>query len=162
MDRWEYLLTRQYKIRHYICEYYLKDVIGVIDVGAYKHTIDWDNVIAIDPLGSMEKSYHGTVAEWVKEPYFFNIEDCGVVALGLEIEGSDESEWNAFVSLAEKCKVLILEHSIDHIPSVEQVEMIMSLVNKQLITVMHFEICDVETPGFTPHNKRRLIVLERK
>ena len=36
MDRWEYLISKEYMIRHHICEYYLSDVDTVIDVGAYK------------------------------------------------------------------------------------------------------------------------------
>lgn len=161
MDRWEYLVSKEYRLRHHICEYFLDNVDGVIDVGAYKYTLPWDNVVAIDPLKTMEDSFHGTIREWIEQPYYFDITNCGVMALGLEIEGG-EDEWNAFSNIVEYSKIAIIEHSIDHSPSVYQFNKIMLSTNKKIITTIELEFCDMQTPGFVPHKKRKLTVLERK
>lgn len=164
MDRWEYLVTKEYLLRHHIAEYFLSDVDFTIDVGAYKRTLYGAypyNVIAIDPLKTMVDSYHGTVAEWFTEYSDILNDNYGVMALGLEIEG-EEKEWNAFISLIEGSRIAILEHSIEHEPSIAQFNQIMSTTKKELITLMDIEFCNVQTSGFVPHKKRRLVVLERK
>ena len=161
MDRWEYLVTKEYKLRHYISKYFLDDVDAIIDVGAYKTRIDWDNVIAIDPLMTMDDSYHGTVSQWVKEPFYFKIENCGVMALGLEIEG-DENEWNTFIALMEECKTAIIEFSKDHQPSVQQAQYILDNTSKEIKMEIDIAFPEVETAGFKPHANRKLIILKRK
>ena len=161
MDRWEYLISKEYKIRHHICEYYFQDVDSIIDVGAYKYSIPWKNVIAIDPLCSIDdNSFHGTVSQWLKEPFYGMLENCGVMALGLEIEG-DIDEWKSFISLIEASKIAIIEHSIEHEPSVKQFNEIMKITKKRLTSVINLEFCQVDTPCFIPHSKRKLIILER-
>jgi hypothetical protein len=164
MDRWEYLVSKEYRLRHHICEYYLDYNLNfIIDIGAYKNTLksnDW--IIPIDPLKSIPDSYHGSVAEWVNEHNdLLKDDNYGVMALGLEIEG-DENQWNSFYSLIEGSKVAIIEHSIEHEPSVKQFNLVMETTSKKLVTLMDFEFCDMQTPGFVPHKKRRLAVLERK
>lgn len=164
MDRWEYLVTKEYMLRHHICEYYLDHNLDfVLDIGAYKNTIksnDW--IIPIDPLKTIPDSYHGTVAEWVNEHGdLLKNNNYGVMALGLEIEGENESEWNAFSQLIEGAKTAIIEHSIEHMPSVWQFDEIMATTKKKLVTLVSFEFCNVPTPGFVNHSKRRLAVLER-
>lgn len=161
MDRWEYLISKEYKLRHHICEYYLNNVDAIIDIGAYKYTLPWSNVFAIDPLASIDGSFHGTVSEWMQQPFCFSLNNCGVMALGLEITGGEE-EWKAFQYLIESSKIAIIEHSVEHTPSVWQFEEIMRTTKKNLITLIDFELCHVETPGFIPHSKRRLVVLEKK
>ena len=164
MDRWEYLVSKEYKLRHHICEYYLDHTLDfVIDIGAYKASIksnDW--VIPIDPLKTITGSYHGTVKEWVSEHSdLLNNNNYGVMALGLEIEG-DESEWNSFLTLVRGAKIVIIEHSIEHGPSILQFSEIIGTTDKKITTTMDFEFCDMQTPGFVPHTKRRLAILERK
>lgn len=164
MDRWEYLVTKEYMLRHHICEYYLDHTLDfVIDIGAYKKTIksnDW--IIPIDPLKSIADSYHGTVAQWVGEHGdILKNHNYGVMALGLEIEGEDDSEWNSLLFLIEDSKTAIIEHSIEHEPSVYQFNTIMKTTYKRLTTLIDFEFCTVPTPGFINHTKRRLAVLER-
>jgi hypothetical protein len=163
MDRWEYLISKEYMIRHHICEYYFGDVDTVIDVGAYKQSlINVKRVVQIDPLGSMPESFHGTVKEWCnKQGEFFDISECGVMALGLEIEG-DDGEWNCFSSLVEQSKVAIIEHSVTHAPSVLQFNKILDTTEKRVTTMIDFEFCDMQTEGFIPHGKRKLAILERK
>lgn len=165
MNRWEYLISKEYRLRHHICEYYLDYTLEfVIDIGAYKETIssnDW--VIPIDPLKTIKDSYHGTVAQWANEHGDLLIkENYGVMALGLEIEGEDHKEWEAFSRIIDGAKVAIIEHSIEHAPSVQQFNMIMQTTNKRVTTLINFDFCDIDTPGFVPHTKRQLAVLERK
>jgi hypothetical protein len=150
-------------IRHHICEYYFGDVDTVIDVGAYKQSlINVKRVVQIDPLGSMTESFHGTVKEWCnKQGEFFDISECGVMALGLEIEG-DDGEWNCFSSLVKQSKVAIIEHSVTHAPSVLQFNKILDTTEKRVTTMIDFEFCDMQTEGFIPHGKRKLAILERK
>lgn len=164
MDRWEYLVTKEYKLRHHICEYFLDHTLDfVIDVGAYKATIesnDW--VIPIDPLKSMPDSYHGTIKEWVNEHSdLLNKENYGVMALGLEIEG-EESEWNSFLNLIESCKTAIIEFSKDHQPSVQQAQYILDNTSKEIMMEIDIAFPNVETVGFKPHANRKLIILKRK
>lgn len=164
MDRWEYLVSKEYKLRHHICEYFLDhDLNFVIDIGAYKTTIssnDW--VIPIDPLRSIPNSYHGSVAEWLSEHGdLLKDDNYGVMALGLEIEG-DEKEWNAFYKIIDNSKIAIIEHSIEHHPSVYQFNKTMGLTSKKIITKIDFEFCDIHTSGFVPHKKRKLVVLGKK
>lgn len=166
MDRWEYLISYEYKSRHHIAEYYLNNLDFVIDVGVYKMTIGGAypyNVIPIDPLKTMFDSYHGTVAEWLHEhgDLLQNNTNFGVLALGLEIEGGDK-EFAAFKTLVDKSKILILEHSIEHEPSVNQVNEILSYTNKDIVVSMQLEFNKLETPGFPQHLKRRMIVLQTK
>ena len=164
MDRWEYLVSKEYKLRHHICEYYLDHGLDfVIDIGAYKSSIqsnDW--VIPIDPLKTIPDSYHGTVKQWMNENSdLLDNKTYGVMALGLEIEG-DEYEWDSFISLVEKSKVAIIEHSITHLPSVTQFNKVLENTNKRITTLIDFEFCDIQTAGFVPHAKRKLAILERK
>lgn len=161
MDRWEYLVTKEYKLRHHICKYYFDNMDYIIDIGAYKHTIDGSNVIAIDPLKSISNSYHDSVGQWLYEHGDLLTDNCGVMALGLEIEG-EESEWDAFTTLIDRSRIAIIEHSVEHEPSIQQFGKIMSTTKKELITLMEFEFCSTESPGFRPHTRRRLVVLERK
>jgi hypothetical protein len=161
MDRWEYLVSKEYKLRHHICKYFLTDMDLTIDVGAYKYTIEDLNIIPIDPLKSMGDSYHGTVYEWYKEYADMLNENFGVMALGLEIEG-DKNEWNCFFDLIERSKIAIIEHSIEHEPSVIQFNKIINSTTKELVAIVEFEFRNVDTPGFVPHSKRKLVILERK
>ena len=162
MDRWEYLISKEYRLRHHIAEYFFDGVEHIIDVGAYKFTIGGAypyNVIPIDPLQTMFESYHGTVAQWVNEYGDLLTDNFGVMALGLEIEGGDD-EWCAFETLVEKSKVAIIEHSIDHEPSVNQINKILSSTNKTVTVSIQLEFSKFETPGFPHHPKRQMFVLQ--
>lgn len=163
MDRWEYLVSREYMIRHHICEYYFGDVATVIDVGAYKRSLNnVRSIVQIDPLATMPHSFHGTVKEWCdKQNGAFDIAECGVMALGLEIEG-EGGEWSCFLDLIEQSKVAIIEHSVEHKPSVVQFNSIIDTTSKRVTSVIEFEFCSIETHGFASHPKRKLAVLERQ
>lgn len=162
MDRWEYLISKEYLLRHHIAEYFLSDVSFIIDVGAYKRTIGGAypyNVIPIDPLKTMVDSYHGTVSAWVNEHGDLLDDNFGVMALGLEIEG-EKDEWDSFFKIVEESKITIIEHSIEHQPSVDQFELIMKNTKKTLVASIDMKFCHVDTPGFIPHSTRRLVVLQ--
>lgn len=164
MEKWEYLVSQEYKLRHHICEYFLGgDLDAIIDVGAYKNTIKTDNkLIAIDPLKSILGAFHGSVQDWFNSDVGdLKLTNCGIMAMGLEIEGG-ESEWACFKAMVDSAKVVIIEHSIDHEPSVLQADAILETTDKRVTVAIHFAFCDLDLPGFVPHSKRRLIVLERK
>jgi hypothetical protein len=164
MDRWEYLVSKEYMLRHHICEYFFGDDLdAVIDVGAYKNTIKTHNrLIAIDPLKSIPGAFHGSVQDWFEGGVGdLKLTNCGIMAMGLEIEGG-ESEWACFKAMVDSARVVIIEHSIEHVMSVLQANDILESTDKKVTVTINFEFCDLDLPGFVPHTKRRLIVLERK
>ena len=163
MDRWEYLLTKEYRIRQHICEYFVGDLQYVLDVGVYKTTLYGAypyGVVPIDPLKTMVDSYHGTVAEWLDEHGDLLNVDYGVIGLGLDIEGG-KKEFDAFFSLRQGAKIAIIEFSKDHQPSVEQANYILEHINKPIKMEMDIKFPDVESSGFKPHANRKLIIFER-
>jgi hypothetical protein len=135
----------------------------VIDVGAYKNTIKTHNrLIAIDPLKSITGAFHGSVQDWFEGGVGdLKLTNCGIMAMGLEIEG-EEPEWACFKAMVDSARVVIIEHSVEHEPSVLQASAILESTDKKVTVAMDFEFCDLDLPGFVPHTKRRLVVLERK
>jgi hypothetical protein len=64
--------------------------------------------------------------------------------------------------MVDSARVVIIEHSVEHEPSVLQASAILESTDKKVTVAMDFEFCDLDLPGFVPHTKRRLVVLERK
>lgn len=162
-DKWEYLITKEYKLRQHICEYFVSHLNLILDVGAYKTSLfhsGHPGIIPIDPLKTMVESYHGTVGDWVKEHGDLLYQDYAVIGLGLEIEG-DEDEFYTFFNLVEGSKIAIIEFSKDHQPSVQQVSYILKHSSKSIKMEMDIQFPNVEVSGFKPHANRKLIILER-
>lgn len=158
MNRWEYLVTKEFQLRQYVCEYYFDDAEYIIDVGAYRKTFNRKNVIAIDPLETMEDSFHGSLKQWYDSNELPS--DYVVVVMGLHIEGDDE-ELNTLIDLIKKSKRAIIEYPIDHQPSVDQFNFIIQQTNFKCGTVVDFSFPEMETLGFKPFLNRKLTILER-
>lgn len=158
MNRWEYLVSKEFQLRQYICEYYLDDIDYVFDIGAYRKTFNREGIIAIDPLETMPDSFHGTLNEWCLKNNIPN--NFAVIVMGLHIEG-DDTEMQALIDLIKKAKVVIIEYPIYHQPSVDQFDRILNECNLKANTIVDLTLPDPKTEGFTPYLNRKLIVLER-
>ena len=159
MDRWEYLVSKEFQLRQYICEYYLDNVDYVFDIGAYRKTFNRKGVIAIDPLKTMDDSFHGTLKEWCLQnsiPSNFS-----VIVMGLHFEG-DEDEIQYLIDLIKQAEVVVIEYPIEHQPSVNQFMHIVKECSLKPNTTVDLTFPEVQTPGFAPYVKRKLVVLERE
>jgi hypothetical protein len=159
MNRWEYLVSKEFQLRQYICEYYLDDVDYVFDIGAYKKTFSREGVIALDPLKTMPDSFHGTLSEWCLGNDIPN--NFAVVVMGLHIEG-DDVEMQTLINLIKKANVVLIEYPINHKPSVDQFDRILEECNLKSNTIVDLTFPDPQTEGYVPYLNRRLTVLERK
>lgn len=160
MNRWEYLTTKEFSIRHHIAEYFIKDCDMAIDVGSYKKTLNFSgNLYSIDPLKTIDDSFHGTISEWYAINYNNLTNNYGVVCLGLDINGS-QKEFEILYELIKKSKVTVIEFAIEYIESINQFKAIQETVsNKKISHKFDVEYPMIKTEGFKPFTKRRLIVL---
>lgn len=161
MDRWEYLITEEYSVRHHIAEYYLRDLPFVIDIGAYKKSIKTKGRVAIiDPLCTISKSYHGTIKAWKDANPIPDDQEFGIMFLGLEINGGMD-EFYAVKDLFIRSKRAVIEYSVLHGPSCADFVNLTDLVQKEIKLDMDYKVGAVDTNGYPPHNQRRLVVFEQ-
>lgn len=161
MDRWEYLVSEPYTLRHLIASYAVRSMPYVVDIGSYKIKPSVNGkLFCIDPLKTMVDSYHGTVKQWMDQNYY-QIKDFtyGVVILGLDIEGGEE-EFNAILDLIKNSSVTVLDVPIDHQPSVQQCDIILARCNKKVETEADFRYPELNLPGFPSFRNRKLYILK--
>jgi len=161
MDKWEYLITPEYSVRHRIAEYFVDSFDLVIDIGTYKKELNINSKLhSIDPLKTLPNTFHGTVFEWFKT---YNEElidtNYAVVILGCHIEGDDD-EISTVINLIYNSKISVIEFPIDHQPSLNQFNTILFKSGKKIIHKIDFTFPLVGTPGFPElYNKRVLYTL---
>lgn len=163
MDRWEYLYTKSYSIRHHVAEYYLDDIDVVVDIGTYKRKIKTDKVLyCIDPLKTFEDTFHGSVADWYS---MYSNELHGkriaTIILGLHIEG-EEKEFDCVVDLIKKSSIIVIEFAKQHAISQHQFDTILSRTGFIVENEISFKMPIVETPGHPPFRDRTLYTLKEK
>ena len=161
MNRWEYLTTKEFSIRHHITEYFIKDCDAVIDVGAYKKKLNTNGVLyTIDPLKTLEDSFHDSLYNWnIEYSEIFKYNNYAVVALGLDIEG-DSNEIDTLIKLIQNSNVTIIEYATEYRNSINQYNYILkSLINKKESTTIHISLPKIITDGFKPFYKRVIHVL---
>lgn len=161
MDRWEYLTTKEYGVRHHIAEYYMENMPVVIDVGTYRKKLNVSGQLnSIDPLKTLNGTFHGSVHEWyLLNKNFIDNAKFGLVILGLHIEG-DSSEFDTVVMLAKKADVCVIEVPAGHDPSWVQFNNLLTNSGKRINTEMILLLPEVETPGFPPFSRRYIYVLK--
>lgn len=163
MDRWEYLHTKSYSIRHHIAEYYLDDIDVVIDIGTYRKKIKTDKKLyCIDPLKTFEDTFHGSILDWYlahsNELYNKKI---ATVILGLDIEG-EEKEFDCVVDLIKKSSVVVIEFSKQHTLAQRQFDTILSRTGLVVENEINFKMPVVETLGHPPFQDRTLYTLKER
>lgn len=160
MDRWEYLITKEYCLRHHIVEYFIKDYSTVIDVGTYKKTLNFSGTLySIDPLKSLPNTYHGTIGEWYLEyGKIISNNNYAVVVLGLDIEGN-QNELDTLITLILNSKLTVLEFASEFSNSVNQFHNIMHTAQKKIGHCIDIKFPHVDTPGFVPYNSRKIYTL---
>lgn len=161
MDRWEYLVTKDYLVRHHIAEYFVRDSDAVVEIGTYKRKLNINKPLySIDPLKTIEDSFHGTIYDWfnTNSNILENV-DYAVVALGLDIEGSD-LEMQSAINLIKNSKVSVIEFAINHQNSCQQFDIILENCGKKVSHKMEMRFPDVNTDGFPPFPNRNLFVLK--
>lgn len=163
MDRWEYLYTKSYSIRHHVAEYYLDDIDVVIDIGTYRKKIKTNKKLyCIDPLKTLEDTFHGSISDWYSA-HLSELHDkkIATVILGLHIEG-EEKEFDCVVNLIKKSSVVVIEFSKQHTPSQHQFDTILSRTGLVVENEINFKMPVVETPGHPPFQDRTLYTLKEK
>jgi hypothetical protein len=161
MDRWEYLINEPYTLRHHMAAYAMKNMPYVVDVGTYKVKCQVDGkLFCIDPLKTIDDSYHGTVKEWMIENYEqINNYNYGVIILGLQVDG-DDGEFEAAINLIKNSKVTVLDVPTEHKPSVQQYNDIIAKCNKKIQVEANFIYPQLNTPGFSPFVNRNFYILK--
>lgn len=150
VDRWEYLVTYPYTVRHSIAEYFVQGYDTVIDVGVYKHKIG--GAVCIDPLGTVD-GFYGTASQWLSENTL--PDKYAVVLLGCAIEG-DQQEWEAVRHIVGGASLLVLEWAIDYRSPFGDPSLLMVGFNN--IFHSQYVLPDMDTPGFPVYNKRIMMV----
>ena len=150
-DRWEYLVSVPYRVRHAIAEHFCSDLPTVIDIGAYRTPLRLPYVISVDPLGTIPTADHCTIAEWVST---HAARPAGVVMLGIDLPDRSE-EW-AVLELVEHAQVVVAEVSLDHVLGVELFDKIRDRITP--VVDISFDYGPVDSVGFVPHPRRRMIV----
>jgi hypothetical protein len=160
MDRWEYLITKEYSVRHSIAEHYIDGLDEVIDIGTYKRKLNFSGRLhSIDLLKTFDDTFHGTAAEW-KNIYFNQIsERFGVVILGFHIEGGS-SEIQAVIDLINRAEVAVIDIPMQHQPSVEQFKLVTDQLNKKYHTSINLLLPEMDTPGFPSYNVRNIYIFK--
>jgi hypothetical protein len=166
MLRWEYLISKEFKIRHHIAEYYINNSEYIIDIGTYRHKIATNKkVIYIDPLQTVSDSFCGTLSEW-KKSFYKEVKDkeYSVVALGLHLEG-DSSQIKDMIEICDGASVIVLEIASDFKPSLEQYNLIRSKLiknnRKKIICEMNITLSDIlNVDGFKPFVNRKICVFK--
>lgn len=161
MNRWEYLITEEFCIRHHIAEYFLQKCGVAIDVGSYKKKLNFTGqLFCIDPLKTISDGFHGSLYEWYKI-YQSTITGTkyGVVCLGLDLEGSIK-EFNTLCELISYSHISILEYPTEYSESVYQIKALKDIVTNKVVS-HEFDIKypQVKTEGFKPFAQRKMIIL---
>lgn len=162
MDRWEYLHTKTYAVRHHVAEYYLDDVDVVVDVGTYKRKLETVATLhCVDPLRTFPDTFHGTVSEWcAKHGGELDGKRVATVVLGLHVEGG-EVEFGALVKLLKRSSVVVVEFPKQHRPSQEQFDRILVETGLVVGNEIVFKMRKVDTVGHPPFAERTLYTLSR-
>jgi len=160
MKRWEYLLSKEYEIRKVIAWHYLKECDVCIDIGAYGKPIPYlINIHSIDPLLTMEDSFHGTVGEWIDQIFPTVSGTVGVALLGFDIEG--EGEYEKLLQLLKNVEVIVLECALEFEPSVQKTNDLLNNINHKVETVINIELPPIQEEGYPTYSKRKMYILKR-
>lgn len=151
MNRWEYLVTPPYRVRHAIAEHFCADLPLVIDIGAYRTPLRLPYVISIDPLGTIDGAEHCTVGQWVAK---HTTRPAGVVLLGADLNGPGELD--AAAELVAAAKVAVIEAAVDHPLGIGQLQQLSA--GRPVVCDMTFTIAAVDADGYSPFPVRRLVV----
>lgn len=153
MNRWEYLNTKPYRVRHAIAAHFVVGLQRVVEVGVFRVPSPIFGAVGIDPLGVTPEAFHGSVAEWVKA---HNWRPDGVVALGLDLNGESE-EMNALVDLVANAEVSVVDAAVKHGIGMAQLRRLVD--GRHLIADMHLTLPKVDADGFPVYHERRLVVI---
>lgn len=124
---WKYLESESFKTRYVVAADFMKDMDYVVEVGGYKTPItDFlpDNVAAasIDPLSTPRDFGNKRVIKGYFPGDFQmpDVDDYGVVLIGLHIKDMSNSDWNQLITLIRKAKKVVIGFPQDWNPSHEQ------------------------------------------
>jgi len=157
MNRWEYLLTPAYRLRHAIAAHLVADCQTVVDVGAYRLPLPVSQVLySIDPLATIPDAHHCTVSEfWA---HHGDLAGFGLVMLGLDMTGG-ASEMHALRAMMDAASVTVLEWATSYGPSAGQAAWLMA--ERTLDVDMTLRLPEVCCDGYPARRERRLVCWTR-
>lgn len=154
-DRWEYLVSYPYTVRHRIAEHFVAEHKHVVDVGTYKLTLKpspEQTVTCIDPLQTVE-GFDGSFSQWWEHHNTFT--GFALVILGCAIEGS-RHEWDCVTQAAKQADMIVLEWATDYVSPFGDPSLLMVGYNTLFHSRMVFP--HLGTPGFKEYNNRIMMV----
>jgi hypothetical protein len=154
VDRWEYLVTYPYTVRHRIAEFFVEPYNTVVDVGTYKIPLQvkpYQTLVSIDPLKTVP-GFHGSISEWEASN---TDSDYAVVVLGCAIEGNQQ-EWDALQKVVSNASLVVVEWASDYnspFPSP-------SYLLHGFTTIFHsqYVLPNIKTSGFPVYSRRIMVV----
>lgn len=162
--KWEYLVSSEFEIRKVIACHYLRDCETIIDVGAFRKKLPIKHnatVYTIDPLKTINNSFHGTFSEWVdSDPYIHG--SVGMALLGFDFE-DNQNEWDYLVRFLSKVDILVVECASEFGPSTNQLNRLIMDLSFSFVREAKFvlNLPNVEVDGFPVYNLRTMIILRK-
>jgi len=154
MDRWEYLTTPVYQVRHAIAAHFVQKCAAVVDVGAYRVPLNVPGTLySVDPLATIDGAHHCTVSEFWRRHN--DLRGFGLVVLGLDITGDGEIE--TIRAMMNAASVTVLEWSATHPLGVQQAAYLMR--DREPVVTMALRLPTVRVAGFPVQGDRRLAVI---
>ena len=154
MNRWEYLVTPAYLVRHAIAAHFVKECPVVIDVGSYRVPLPvLQPLFSIDPLATIDGAHHCSVGEFWE--HHNELRGFGLVILGLDIVGRGEVA--VLADMMDVASVTVLEWSASHRLGVQQASQL--LRGREPVATMALQLPSVSAAGYPVQHDRRLAVL---
>jgi hypothetical protein len=155
VNRWEYLNTSPYRVRHVMAAHFMVGLSSVVEVGAFRVPCPIPGVVAVDPLGVTPGAFHGSVAQWVDQ---HDWRPEGVVALGLDLESGDaDREFAALAELVDGARVSVLECAVEHANG--RVQMGRLVAGREVVADIGLSLPQVDVEGFRVYGQRRMVVI---
>ncbi len=149
---WGYLDTPALQSRYVLAAHFLRNTRSIVEVGGYRNNVitrfltgphDSVTVFSLDaefePLELETLNGAPCRVRHIKD-YFQNHSypeaGLGVVALGLEIIG----DMNPFYDLLRRCQVAVIEVPVDHVPSVEHLNLVLENVEFRVLCRVNLDL----------------------
>jgi hypothetical protein len=177
---WKYLESEAFSMRYVIAGNCVDGCSSVVEIGGARTPIDQflkaahDKVIVIDPF--IRESRAGVLngekcsVEHVRARFqdvHWDIPrdaDYGLVMLGLEIQGLNESEYQSLFDLVNRAKLTVIEFPLSWAPSREQFEKITNNTKTRIRLKLSLDLKDNDfgdlTNSWPPRCDRVMYVLE--
>lgn len=156
MDNWAYLKTEPLQTRQVLAAWFLRDCVGVVEIGPWTTPIApyLRNGQDYTPIEHQAEHTLSTLTDWApRRPY-------GVAALGLDLRDMTPETWATLERLVRGAKRTVIEYATTWSQGVLQANRIEEWARPVMSIALDFRGNLMPREGYPPRLERRMVVLE--